>query len=263
MNLQQKRHILFPNSFEYSLQTKAWFAQHSVQESDADKLKFNDAIKAMALSGNLAKHDRLWFRGTGIEDNALVSVANPSTASLTVKISTPTWTQYEGYTGEATKGLNWQYIPSTDGVNFLQNDACLWAYCRTNLNTGYAVGSASLTVESSFAPRLAGSYYGSMNDALAHDTLVSSANSFGLFSVVRSGGTIYLYKNGVLQTSEAFASTSLINKTIYELVLNFDGAMFGPYIGNVFASGAGAGSIDQVALYNEINGLATSFGKNV
>lgn len=249
----------------YDSDAQTFFNQLPTQPGNTMKENYNTLFNSLkGGSNNFAKHDRLYIRGSEYQDNALISLPNP-TSTATTEVNSPSWVQYQGYTGAATKYLNLNYTPSSSGVNFTTNSACVWGYSRTNLNAGYAIGVAQAAGnESSIAPRLSGDFYGSMNDAIAHDTFVASANSLGLFSCVRTNAnTVQLWKNGVLVATDTFASGAKPTISMFELGLNLDGSLFGSYAGNVFASGIGSGTIDQAELYTSIQNFATLLGVQV
>lgn len=251
----------------YDSDAQAFFNQLPTQPSDTIKGYYNTLFRSLkGGNNNFDKHDRLFIRGSQYQDNALISLPNP-TSTATTEVNSPSWVQYQGYTGAATKYLNLNYTPSSSGVNFTTNSACIWVYSRTNLNAAamYAIGVAQTAGnESSIAPRLSGDFYGSMNDDIAHNTFVASANSLGLFSCVRTNAnTVQLWKNGVLVATDTFASGAKPTISMFELGLNFDGSLFGSYPGNVFASGIGSGTIDQAELYTSIQNFATLLGVQV
>ncbi len=246
----------------YISEANLYFAQLPTQPDIIHKSYINDFIKIQISSGNFSKHDRLWIRGNQYQDGSYVSIVNP-TSTISALISTPTWTQYQGYRGSTGKGLDTKFIPSIDGVNYNQNSACIWIYSLDNLKLDNAAGLASsdagfTNVVALFPRQVDGKTDGLLNSTT--DTLVAVENSMGLISVAYDGTTIRIYQNGVLKGSQIIASTGLSTHSIYELTWNLAGSLFGSWTGRIFASGIGSGDIDQVALFNEVSDLAANFG---
>lgn len=230
-----------------------FFSYLPTQPDDAQKSRYNNVfISAKAGSNNLALHDRWYIRAAQHEDNAFVSLANPSSA-VTTKIGAPTFAQYLGFTGGAGKALNWNWVPSTQGVNYTLNNACFWILSNTNENTlEYDIGAADggFAVSVSAAQlRNGGSTQAFVNDITSRSVAVG--NSLGLFAFVRKPGNVFqTWHNGVKIDETTTNATSLTAFTFYELALNFGGVLTLPSARQIAASGAGSGNINQVELYN-------------
>lgn len=252
----------------YNPSTQAYFDQLSTQPDLNIKSFYNNRIGQSVASGNFAKMDRWFVLGAQYEDNAKVSIVNPTSTNL-VKISTPNWTQYQGYTSATGKCINSKFTPATDSINYTQNSACFWFYIRTQSAIeaycgGCADGVAANNEMSMIVRNASDLLKGWINNADASDIAVSQTSSLGLFSLVRMTSTqIAVYWNGVNIGSTSISSQGLSINEFYVGALNYNGSMFNPSGRQCFAFGIGSGTMDQVALYSEINGLATDFGVNV
>lgn len=77
---------------------------------------------------NISLLDRFWWFACQNKDNGFIDLINPSTSILASEKTTSGWTQDEGNT--CVQDSN--YIPSIDGVHYLQDNSCIGVYSRTN-----------------------------------------------------------------------------------------------------------------------------------
>ncbi len=242
---------------------QSFFDQLSPMPDDVIKGYYNNLFNSLQSgSNNFSKHDRLYIRGAEYQQNALVSLTNP-TSTATSLIGSPSWTQYKGFTGSTNTGLNINYIPAADSVKYKQNSACIWAYSLTNLSkdnaAALAVSDTGFTNVIGLFPRqVDGNTDGLLNSAT--DTLIAVENSMGLISITYDGTTLSVYQNGVLKGSALVTSTGLSTHSIYELTWNLAGSLFGSWTGTIFATGIADGTVNQSELFTSISNFAASVG---
>lgn len=125
-------------------------------------------------------------------------------------VNTPTWTQYEGFTGASTKYVNTNYNPSSQAVNYSLNNASFGVYSRTSRSlVTVEMGAGNVN---NFITTLFGGNTNIAVNSAAFKSFANSANSLGLFVANRLSAThLNLSINGTLQTEQAENSTSLAN----------------------------------------------------
>lgn len=249
----------------YSPDALAYFAQLTGTISTAWKLAVNNLILQLQADGNWSELDRFWIHATENQQNARVSLVNPTSTQIT-EVNSPTWTADRGYTGDgATMYLNTNYNPNTDGIHYSLNSASLGVYSRVNSdNFQIDIGACDVSSPVSFSQldiKEGNVIYANVNDY--NSLFTANINSLGMFTTLRSAGSIAIYKNGVLLTSLVQASSKVPNLNLFLLARNTAG------IATVFSnrqlsiSYAGSGAINQTTFYNAIQAFATTIGFNV
>lgn len=147
----------------------------------------------------------------------------------------PTWTALEGSQGNgSTQSLNTNYNPSTQGVNFTQNDGAIGVYSRTDGSTwSIEIGNnnAGVTVINQIYCRGAdGKAYFDIN---VDDTSYVSdavATGAGMFMATRNGSAItnltgYFNKTSLITRTGVDVTGSIPNCNIYLLGCNNNGVL--------------------------------------
>jgi hypothetical protein len=180
--------------------------------------------------------------------------------------NTPTFAQFEGYTGGGTKYINSNFNPTSSGIMYTQNSASISIYTRTDVSGDYYdVGAVSGTAWSMLVLRTATNTIGGrINDDGGFS--YSNLNSTGFYSVNRRTSlTREVYKNGESIGTSSRASTGLPNLNFYMLGYNYEGA-FGkpsPRQLSLVLLGKGADDIQARKIYNCSERYMDSLGKGV
>jgi hypothetical protein len=144
------------------------------------------------------------------------------------------------------------------------NDAHLGVYLRTSSNAGVDIGATDGVVNTQIASRIAGIYYGFINQTLV--PTVANAASTGHYIASRTGATVQTnYKNGASILATTSVSTSRPAFNIYLGARNTNGTA-NNYSQRELAmasigSGLTAGEIST--LYTLIQAMQTSLSRQV
>jgi len=239
--------------------------QLSPTPSDAYKNAVNTLVQTLKTDGNWNELDRFWIHATEYQQNARISLVNPTSTAIT-EVSSPTWTANQGYTGNGTSMyLNTNYNTSTNSVKFTQNSGSIGVYNRTNVaenkeDMGNLSASTANTVRCKQTTD--GTQVGALNQASGISIAVADAR--GLAASVRTGASaVALWKNGASITTNTNASLALPNYNIFVLCLNITGAPGNYSSKQIAMSFVGSGVVDQLKLYNAFQTFATTRGFNV
>lgn len=252
-------------SSAYDADAQLYFDELTGTIPDAYKTAVSTLVTTLKADGNWSKLLRFWIMAAPNQQNATISLVNPTSTPMT-EVSSPTWTQYEGYTGDGSSYINTNFNPTNDGSSlWLQDDASYGYYCITNIDElGAAMGAQDGIVYNSSFPRYSNSFYGEINGATFAS--VTNTSSLGFFSVVRTSSTeIDLFKNGSDQgVAGSQVSTGIIDGDLFLLARSDSGGS--PQYNSTYSLAiayTGAGDIDQSTFYTAIQTFATTIGFNV
>ena len=82
-------------------ETKSWLAVLPSRPSAQVINAVNTFIRTCIADGNWQLLDRFWLFAQDIQANAVYSIVNPTSTACT-QVNSPTWTQYQGYTGNGS-----------------------------------------------------------------------------------------------------------------------------------------------------------------
>ena len=228
----------------------AWASNCTTWPDPKTLYAVNQFIKNCKNHGNWGLMDRFWLLGTGIQDNSLVSLINPTSAKL-IQNGTPTWIQYVGWKGDGSAAyFDTGYLPGVSNVqaNGTNLSAGVWASIINTNSGGVDMGTCcgALTICSWFEAgynRLI-----EMNDS----NITGSLNTdIGLFCGVRTvPTTTNVWVNGV----DVF-NTGSVGGGGWASGSNIDIFRYGgigyPSNAQLFLAYIGSGNMDQVAFYND------------
>ena len=253
--------------FNYTLlpETTAYLAQCTTQPSALWTNALNTYIRQMIIDGNWQLLDRMWILASDNQQNARISIVNPTSTQIS-EVSSPSWTKDQGYTGNGTSSyLNTNWNPATQGVQYTLNNASVGLYTRNApaAAPGTAIcgngvagnGTALLIINRT-----------SLDDFIINSATVSTKTakaSGGLYSVNRTSSTIVSpYYNGSLYTGGSFvqASTSVQSINVFICAYNSNGAAAGWVTNQISMFFVGSGSIDQTKLYNAFTTFRNTIG---
>lgn len=246
--------------------TLAYLSYCNPKPSQGFIISLNIFIKQLKSIAAFNEIDRIWITAadTGCQQNALISIVNPS-STICVENNSPTWTAKQGYTGNASNMfIDSSYAPATHGVKFTQNANSVFYYSRTNsAQTGYDIGCRSGGNFTRVVSRsAAGDYAGNNNGGTTWTQ--ANADSRGLFHVVRtSSSNVDLYRNGSLVTSKTENTTGLPTTNAYLLGYNNAGALGNPCSRQLSMWGFGSQNVLPAEFYTAFQAFATEQGFNV
>lgn len=254
---------------EYDPAAEVLFAAMSVQPDSTRRQVINTAISSLKNEGIWSLLDELWFLAAHDAQAARLGWKRYRDITL---ISTPTFTTDRGYAGNgSTTGLNTNYVPSTDGVNYTLNDASYGVYSRTNNAANVrdiGARTASNNRQSNIIARWTDNrFYPKTNTNLAstHTGAIVS-DSLGLFTARRTSSTAATgWKNGVNVYTGSFSSSNVPEYAFYICGTNNAGTLTTPTTRQyAFAYvGASLSTSQQLSLYNIVQAYMTSVGANV
>lgn len=227
----------------------------------------NTYVRALKTAGIWTQLDRLWLHATPNQQNARISIVNPTSTPIT-EVNAPTWTANLGYTGNgATAYLN-HNIRESDLTNYTLNSSSIFLYCRSNVAENvneYGVYDAGAGPDITACIINSGAFYYMANNIQVADVSYSSnLNSLGFFMSKRINATDLLnYKNAILLQTQTGPAQSLLSLNIYSLARNDS------FVAAAFSSkqhaliGYGSGSIDKDAMNTATQALAVALGFNV
>lgn len=221
------------------------------------QLAQNQLVSDLKNAGIWTELDIFYVFTSGSNNFARINWISPS-SNLCTLVNTPTWTDGVGFNGNGTtQYINTNWIPS-DGPNFTQNDASLFAYISSAVSEAKSdlgvaptfLGGSNITrivVDDAFNNYLVSiNQSGSMSFARAGSSIPSM---IGLWHVQRKDASNnYLFYEGSQKRTEADASSGLSTMALFVLAYNAGGAAGQFSTRKVSIVGAGA----------SLNGLESS-----
>lgn len=148
------------------------------------------------------------------------------------KSGSVSFTQYQGFTGGSPKYLNSNYNPSTQGVNYTQNNASLGIYSRTNnsqnssesgISDGESISQLVLKYDAG------GKAYMHINQTNATVVEAFNSNTSGLFITTRNGNlasniSFYRNKSNLGTGTGSNASSAVLSLNFFILCENTSGS---------------------------------------
>lgn len=247
----------------YDSDAQLYFNQLTGTISNTWKGYINKYIVKLKADGNWTA-DRLWLHATENQQNARISMRNPTSTAIT-EVNSPTWTLGQGYTGNGSNMyLNTNCAPSTAG-NYALNSAAIGVYIRTNTNgvkedIGVWNGLTSYTI---IDARDANLFNADINDTTGQT--VANTSSQGFFAMNRSSNTTTsVWKNGVnLATRVTNPSTAVATQNFYLLSRNNNGTAVNFSDRQIALSVVGDNSMNQATFYSATQELMTNLGIQV
>lgn len=232
--------------------------------SSGQQTKQNDFILDLKASGIWNKLDVLYvFATDGSSDFATLNWKAPGSFQITKTVS-PTFASNAGFTGNgSTQFLNTNWIPNTNGVNYLLDNSSIFYWCNTNSTrneTMWGSSAASVTNRAVLNPKNVSSQAQYTINATTITTVANAGTSNGLWHVKRTASNaIAVFKNGVSFTTASTTSTSRPTTSIYICGENANGTLSGASNRQISFWGAGD-SLDtyEAALNTDWNTYFTS-----
>lgn len=230
----------------------------SVQPTNARKALIDALITSLKSAGVWAKLDVLWIPAAHDSQAGRLNWKSPGTFTL-AEVSSPTFTTDRGYTGNGTSSyLTTGWIPSTNGVNYVRDNASLFAWSRTSALIAAGIFGGGTVSTFRIMPRTTGDFYAYIaNDATSRGPANADGTGFYGWSRTTSTST-QPYKNGVAQGApSATASTTIPAGQANLLRTN---SVFSSAEIAVAAAGASMDATENLALYNALQTYMTAIG---
>ena len=187
----------------------------------------SDTIRRLKAADVWAKLDVLWMLAAHDAQAGRLNWKAPASFALT-EVNSPTFTADRGYAGNGTTSyLNTGWDAATNGVNFSQNSASVFAWNRTSRGTALLqlVGSESFgtVADISILPRYTGDTT-ILNVQSETAMTPSIAASDGFWAANRSGASAQEgYRNGASVSSGAQTSLATTTIDVYFIARNING----------------------------------------
>ncbi len=250
----------------YDISSLAYFAAVPDSFSTARKDIINTLVVQLKSIGAWSKLDRLWLMANTTSGNALVSLVNPGSTAMSL-VNAPTFTTDRGFAGDgATSYIDTNFVPSTDAVNYLLDDAEMFLYCRTNA----AANTAEMGVDSNANNNCNliitkfgdGNYYAKINNQVAGNITNPITSSLGLLTIKRTSSlNVNFLQNGSSLNVDTSASTALPMASVYICAHNSAAPLYSTK--QIALAGLSAGSINDAAFYKCIQTYMTAIGAQV
>lgn len=248
-------------------------AAMSSAPDDTRKGVIDTCIGAIKTAGVWTKLDCLWILAAHDSQAALLDWKNLSDATA---VNSPTFTTDRGFTGDgSTSYINTNFTPSTDGVNYTQNSACMGAYLNAGTDTAVSgpnsigFNSNSNARQSRIEPWRSATGGATvrvrMNDATA-TTVGTIATRFGLTASNRSASNaVQVYRNGSSIGTSAVTSAALGTIDAYILGFNDAGLLTGQNDNRCAAAFVGGSltSTEHADLFTAIEAYLDAVGAGV
>ena len=246
---------------EYQAVYDAYTTKPSAEAAAID----NTMVAGLVSDGVWAKLDVFYLYAVHTNDDgeALINIINPGTYDATA-YNAPTFTALEGFTGADTKYIDWN-VSLNALTNYAQNDGCIGAYVRTNVDE-----SATVIGAETGADRTTLFIRSSDNATLrlnaSSGTGTSNTDSRGMYIGNRVLSTHHdLYKNGALLIHDNIASSGIPTHNMYSLCRNNDGVaeLFVTTQLSMIFAGGGLTQTDITNLTNRFETRMDALGKGV
>lgn len=248
-------------------------AAMSSAPDDTRKGQIDTCIGAIKTAGAWTKLDCLWLWAGHDSQAGLLDWKRLSDATA---VNSPTFTTDRGFTGDgSTSYINTNFTPSTDGVNYTLNSACMGAYLNAGTDTAVSgpnsIGAASgggtinARVEPWRSSTPGSTVRARVNDGTA-TTVGTVATRFGLTAVNRSGASaVQIYRNGASIGTSTAASSNVPSIDVYALGFNNGGALGGANDNRIAAAFVGGSltSTEHADLFTAIEAYLDAVGAGV
>lgn len=223
----------------------ALFARFTVEPSPTLKRAISDwydTVQYYHIDDSLDAYYNLALHNAA---DALLDWFRPTSATL---VNAPTFTQYQGFTTNGSSSyIRINYNPGTDAVNYSLNNNSITIYTRTNnylVNT-YMVGMYDGSVNTTI--RVSTTSFLLYNNSSSIWTTSHANDIAGSTTITRSGGVMYLSRNGGTYSSSGLAATAIPNQASGFFVgcNNQNGSPLG-YLNNQYSIIAIGGELSQL-----------------
>ena len=249
---------IFPGGF--SPEYQAIYDAFITKPPDAVAENQDQMVRGMIADGDWQTKDIFYVTAAQSAADSLINWINPGTHDLTVvNLLAGAFTVNRGWTGNGVNGyLNTNYNPNTDGVNYLQDDASIGCYIRTNVlaENMYDIGTYDGANASFLKTNNNDRIYTAINDINLANFVAGNIDSRGFYITSRLlAANFNVYKNKIV-TNFVENSTGIPSFNFYIFSINNSGAPLTYSTKQVSAAFAGGG-MTQVNVNNFTDRLET------
>ena len=264
-----RNQILFAKK-SYDSDAVTFFNRMTVQPNSTRKRLISDFFKGVKSDNGLGTlsqaFDCIWFyAGHNQVETRLNWVKN---AHNLTEVNTPTWTLDRGFKGNgSTMYLNTNYNPSTQGINFTQNDASFGIYSRTNEGfVGDTEMGLAILVYPIFLQIRRNTDLMSVGVNSPAPLTVTNTTGLGLFCGTRENSTtIKFWRNGIEISSQASTSQTIDSDNVFTLARSTGAGAVDSYSEREISFGyiGSAVRINQLLLFNRVEEYLDAIGAGV
>ena len=253
----------------FTTEYQAVYDAYTTKPNDATAAIWNACVALWVANGEWATKDVIYNYAahTNGGGEALINWKNPGTFDATA-FNAPTHTANEGFTGNGANAyIGWNWNPAANGVNYVQDDASMGGYIRTNIAENAGIGTAinADNKDCFMYPRSVGDVaIIRINDATS--TQSANLDGSGMYINTRTTNNVAkLYRNKLILVNKITVSIGLPTHDFYSLAYNDDDSAAGLMTGQQSIAFAGGG-MTQTNVNNfsdPFNAAMTALGKNV
>lgn len=206
------------NGTLYDVNAQAWFDEVSWASADLlQKQAVSDFIAALKDSGAWDVWDRLWLIAN--KDLTAGMTCLKSLVAM-APVNAPTFTQWRGVNGNGSSSyVNTNFVPATDGVNYILDDACgiVDVVNNTQESNRLTFSAEEGAARFSISANNGGSFFGNINNPSSPGISASLPNANGaLFLLQRNGASaIAAYRDNSLLNSATTTSANSPNIPVF------------------------------------------------
>ena len=204
---------------------QAVYDAYTTKPDAATAAIWNTCVKTWVSNGEWATKDVIYVYAahTNGAGEALINWKNPGTYDATA-YNAPTFTANQGFLGNGTtQYIDCNWIPSSNGVNYLQNSASQIIYMRTDIDAPGIHGIYGSADSKNICVR---QRYSDVARVMVNDGSLENGanpNGSGMYINTRTAAAVKaLYKNKVAIVNGTVASTGIPTHSPYCLAYNDD-----------------------------------------
>lgn len=231
-------------------EAETYVAAMSGEPDDTRKAAIDTYVGALKTAGIWSELDALYLLAAHDEQAARLNLKAPASFAAINVGAGPAFVANRGFTGNGTStALNTQFTPSTNGVNFIQDDASTWLWSLTNAQSAAASCGAFGNRTDLVLRAATDQTFSRMNSANAlANTAGNTLDSTGLFgNQRRAAGDVRIFRNGVQIASGTGASVG-VNASA-QWICGGNAGSFSAYQTAFYAAGSALTGLES-ALYD-------------
>jgi hypothetical protein len=245
---------------KYCDEAVALFARMDVQPNTALKNLIDTTIRSLKSSGCWNLLDVLQMYCLHTEQASLLNWKGDFCNGT--NINSCQWTELCGYLGEVAKGVNTNYNPYINGVNYTTLNAFYGGWFRDGVPiTAYSCGAYTTSNYNMFRCRQSsGSMIGGCNSGASFGTSTTTTG-IGLTLLERLNTTSVQYVRNGTRTNKTNASGAIPDLKLYFLAVNYSNnpnSTHNNETGQGFVAGGGFDLTKHVALYNGLSNFISN-----
>lgn len=219
----------------------------------------NTLVTELKTAGVWAKGDLLYVFAQRTIAGAYLMWLDPDGDDNITNVSATVFTKYSHFVGDGTADyLNTNWNPTTEAVNFAQDNCTVAIYIRNEVNEAKYVWGTGTNLK--FMPNLSNTAYVAMNQSSTAS--YNPGGTAGMWVFTRaSSTTMTKYKNGGSGTDYTVTSNAVANAAMH--ILASAGANFSTCQVSFFYVGSALNSTEATALNTAVEKYMDAIGVGV